>query len=245
MQRTHINLTLTYLHPYTSVDCYPKGYWHEVHSDACTVALNFWFHAPIANLLSKNAAMLPYILRTCVHGLSSTITTKTHSPQDTSCDMSIMDTWDVDTFVTFMTQLHETIVITLSDQDNVGHKRGRNENNLGNELHEMSLLETQFVHTSWSNMIRLWPMFAQMHPQMFGDILLSLSSHGAHCVLSTWEQEPSNHDSNLALDTSFFTTLFQPCGDRTQQIRQYLIQQSDTYVKQITIKQIHDILGTT
>ena len=216
----------------------PEGYWHEVHSDACTVALNFWFHGPIAQLLLKNSAMLPYILRTCVHGMTTTTTTMTKSKHDLS-----MNTWDDDdAFATFMKQLHESfIMVSSSNQDDVGHKRGRKEQNHGND---MSLLEATFVNTSLSTMMRLWPTFVSLHPQIFGDILLSLSPQGANCLLSTWEQEPSNHDSmTTTTETSFFATLFRPCGERTPQIRQYLIRQSDTYVKQITLKAVHDILG--
>ena len=225
----------------------PEGYWHEVHSEECTVALNFWFHGPIANLLLKNSAMLSYILRTCVHGITSATTNMMHSESGSSCDTSI-DTWDIDVFATFMKQLHESIVVGPLDQDDdVGHKRRREENNPKSDMHDMSSLEATFVTFSLPNMMRLWPTFAQNHPQIFGDILLSLSPQGANCLLSTWEQEQPNHDTTsttTTTDTSFFDTLFRPCGERTQPIRQYLIRQSDTYVKQVTLKEVYDILGT-
>lgn len=47
----------------------PEGWWHQVSSDECTFALNFWFRSPLhACLCDKSIAdhMVPYVLRAAV-----------------------------------------------------------------------------------------------------------------------------------------------------------------------------------
>lgn len=50
----------------------PEGWWHQVTSSSCTLAINFWFRSPLHSLLIRNI-MIPYYLRAVVHRLQESL----------------------------------------------------------------------------------------------------------------------------------------------------------------------------
>ena len=50
----------------------PEGWWHQVTSSSCTMAINFWFRSPLHALLKKTT-MTPYYLRAVMNALNESI----------------------------------------------------------------------------------------------------------------------------------------------------------------------------
>ena len=209
----------------------PEGYWHDVYSTECTMAINFWFEGAIAAMLKaeSNLKMLPYILRTCFQSLAETLD---RSTSDDAHDVNVeFDTWSADQFAAFMLDLHRV----MTSDDSGGMKRRRTDD--VDKAVTTITTEMRLVNTSLSNMERLWPHFSEQYPNEFGNILMSLSPRGAHVLLTAWDRF---HDAT----GSFFTVLFRPCGERSGEIRRYLIAHAEEYLKTKSLPVLHDILGT-
>ena len=204
----------------------PEGWWHEVRSDAGTVALNFWFAGPVATLLADCPQVLPYVLRCCAHGLAVCAAERAAGAA-TSADADAAK-WDDAAFAAFMHRLHTALVPTAVD--GTGHKRGRDDDDNDDDA-----LEATFTGCSLADMQRLWPGYATRHADTFADVLLALSPQSAQRLLATWDS---------CADGAFFEELFRPCGSRTPAIRAHLVRQADAFVQAAASRTFHGVLGT-
>lgn len=108
-------------------------------------------------------------------------------------------------------------------------------------------IESILLSCSLTNMRSLWPSFAKRHPQIWYEILMSLSPSCCASLMSTWE---SQIHASSEMNDFMISILNSPWGrddidDRALKVRKYFIQQRDIFLQSLAKNVIHELLLTT
>jgi hypothetical protein len=187
----------------------PEGWWHDVASDMCSMALNFWFRSPIQGLLNcsndkilrssdtinldinnHSNHMASYLLRASLQTL--VVARLKDIYESYLCSISNLrydpNTMNEELFASFMLDLHR--LSNISDANGISGSMSvvDCENGTGVEgyQYEKDDVEKSLVTCSYQTMTRLWPDYVDKHPDVWGDILMALSPTAAHVLTSFW-----------------------------------------------------------
>ena len=90
-------------------------------------------------------------------------------------------------------------------------------------------------------MQRLWPIFAQKHPQKWFDILLSLSPSGCTTLTNIWE----SNDLNPSFMASILSSPWGVDGDdKAVRVRKYFIKQKDCFAGSVARNVLQELACT-
>eukprot|EP01032_Pedospumella_encystans_P023342 gene23342-26420_t len=226
----------------------PEGWWHQVRSQKCTMALNFWFHSDLRPLLVLPSEVEPsdgtivgvdmssYLLRS---SLRKAVAAQklTGNQKKTKQEHSASSYPDNLTFDQFCHYAHECLSLSKNNEEAhtaVGSKR------------KQSTADpwTDFVDCDIQTMRKFWIPFANAHPQQWTELLLSLSPAAADHLLSYWDTlEDDGTAEGEVSDEKFFHDIFSPCGDAVPEVRQYLIAQKDKNNEIYAMQVLRNILG--
>jgi len=242
----------------------PEGWWHKVESSSCSLAVNFWFGSAVRRILlavpqmqhtqqmdvartdehtgnratadsqktvAHSSHMAAYLLRASLHHLLSqdrdTSTSEAGAPK--AALNPAYDNMTPQQFAEFIDELLQ--LGTDSDSKAcLGLKRKHAD---ATEQDEGWL---GFVRCTLQCMQDLWLPFARLHPQLWVQVLFSLPPNASAHLLNYW-------DSLNTENTSFFTEIFAPCGDRSAEIRRHLINQKDRLNAERAASLVRRILG--
>lgn len=205
----------------------PEGWWHDVASDECSMAINYWFNSPLHSLfnstnnscVSSTYHMAPYVLRSSLQALITQDMQRTLESYKRRCcsGRNCISKMNHSQFETFMSNLSARD-IDLDQNAIQGMSSEHSEirfRSVGNEALEENAfsIEDSFVSCSHDVMAHLWPQYASKNPAIWGRVLSRLQPLSAYALTSSWESFGTQ--SGLVLDSEeFFSQIFGPLGDQ-------------------------------
>lgn len=223
----------------------PEGWWHDVASDECSLALNFWFASPLHDVINGLALsrsvnpnvsscaehMTSYVVRASIQKLISNDMLYIHDSHRsatllTRCNLDSMDS---ELFELFMFDLHGRC--TLAPFANTPYQNDVSEDSdstsaPNRQLNEKNLMEDSLVTCSHESMRRLWPTYAERNPVIWGEILLQLRPISAFMLTTSWEKfNTKSLCTDVGEDESvsdFFSVIFDPLKEQAAQVSEYL-----------------------
>ena len=199
----------------------PEGWWHDVESDECSMALNFWFKSnaspttsdPHSSIICRTPHMAPYVLRSTFQNLIM---------EEMRCTVELyrltkrlipneVDAMSSEQFAIFMDKLHgcSTTSTSLSTSNTSGCCASQN----SPQLIEKDSLEDSLVLSSADTMLRLWPAYAGNNPVSFASILSELRPIASYTLTDSWDKFNSLKEMHGDTD-EFFVQVFSPLGDQ-------------------------------
>lgn len=218
----HVQITV--LHPGDALFI-PEGWWHDVVSDECSMALNFWFHSslhPLFNSSNKSCAdnsshMASYLLRSSLQVLIAEDMQRTLESFKKSSSSGRHRIYEMndDQFETFISDLcvHDFIIDPFAKQGiTTEHPEGDHQTVNKESLEEIHFMEDSLVTCSHDVMARLWPSYAAKNPALWGRVLSQLRPLSAYALTASWETFGAQNGLVLSAD-EFFKQIFDPLGD--------------------------------
>lgn len=223
----------------------PEGWWHDVVSDECSLALNFWFESPLHHIINESVNsescnscvsacpghMTSYMLRSFLQKLISNDMQSTLESHRGAALIACrnLGTMEYGQFESFMFQLHSldnSGILETPNENTVnqsGHLNGAcSSSDKNGKLCERNSMEDSLVTSSHATMIRLWPTYAEKYPILWGQILSHLRPISAQILINSWENfdSKSSHTSagekNSAID--FFSMIFDPLKEQAVEV---------------------------
>ena len=237
----------------------PEGWWHDVVSDECSLALNFWFESPLHHVIneptnSKSGSpcvsacpghMTSYMLRSLLQKLiSNDMKSSLDSYRITALiACRNLDAMDFAQFESFMFQLHNhsaSVILETRDDDISNHSGpltvDYSSSDQKRKLCEKNSMEDSLVTSSHTSMTRLWPTFAEKNPLIWGRILSQLRPISAQMLINSWEsfKPESSHtnagEKNSAVD--FFSMIFDPLQEQAVEVSKSIYEHINNYYTQ-------------
>eukprot|EP01041_Mallomonas_annulata_P004425 gene4425-8810_t len=238
----------------------PEGYWHQITSETCTMALSYWFKSPLYPFI-QNEQLQPYIFRTMLNEL---ITSKmkeipklisTSSSNNTN---SILDN----------NKLLSNININISNMTQIEFNELLHSYHIENDVLRKQDIMIAIATSDLQDMMRLMPAYAKDFSSEWIAFLLSLGPEAAYMLSTTWD---TSSDKILPMKTSenvnekvlvdnengngngnksekngsekFFSSIFDPCGDAGIEIQRHILRQTDKLRKNVAANVMVNILG--
>ena len=202
----------------------PEGWWHDVKSDECSMALNFWFQCTVPptncnlhrSIVSGTPHMTPYILRSTFQDLIAEemcctveLYRRTKRPSSNEVD-SMSD----EQFAIFMDKLHRRYITSVSlPISDTSATTASCASQSSPQLIERDCMEDSLVLCSNDTMVRLWPAYAKNNPVSFGSILSELRPIASFSLTDSWDKFTVLEETDRDTD-EFFVQLFSPLGDQ-------------------------------
>jgi hypothetical protein len=201
----------------------PDGWWHEVSSEKCSMALNFWFHSPLFHFLSA-PHMLPHILRSTFFKMVSNEVAADSGLRGSSAKRQTVSSLHInandhqhlkaysppfaadftdETFYNFVNELlhlhdRQSLLRSAGSAGN-SSKESESTNSHTALMERIRDAEEVFVSTPFHAMKRLWPVFARRHSDKWVALLLSLSPPATYRLTAFWDSlsgGAADHDDN-------------------------------------------------
>lgn len=221
LQSDHVQITV--LHAGDALFI-PEGWWHDVVSDECSMALNFWFNSSLHHLLNNSnngcdgSHMASYLLRSSLQALIAEDLQRTLESykKSTSSGRHRINEMSHDQFESFISDLcNHGFKSDLSAKLGISaeHSDGKYRT-VGKEAVEEKILsmEDSLVTCSHDVMARLWPSYVAKNPAMWGRVLSQLKPLSAYALTASWESFGTQNGLVLNAE-KFFMQIFGPLGD--------------------------------
>jgi Cupin-like domain len=205
----------------------PEGWWHDVISDECSMALNFWFNSslhPLFNSSSDSSVgssshMAPYLLRSSLQALIAEDMRRTLESYKRSSSSGHHKIYEMshDQFEYFITDLCVQNISSdpfAKQEISTEHSEGKYRIVGKEALEEMIMsMEDSLVTCTHEVMARLWPTYAANNPATWGRVLLQLKPLSAYALTASWETFETQNGLILNVQ-EFFMQIFGPLGDQ-------------------------------
>ena len=159
----------------------PQGFWHQIDSEPCTMALSFWFDSPL-NLYLNNHILHPYLVRASIQTLLQDSSSTSNMPSirynDNIHITQLLSNQNLSTFSLeqFTNWLLSYFTVTPNND----------------QLHLSYQMRYIFSSCTLSTMMRLWPSFAKNHPNEWIRFLLDLKCQDIWRITNLWEAATDN-----------------------------------------------------
>lgn len=199
----------------------PEGWWHDVASDKCSMAANYWFKSPLSPLTDGSICtspdnsrhMLSYILRSSLQTLidekmKSTLSHFHQKPKIIDIDGMLFDEFEA-----FMLAFPVLNAACDSHIPSESTATGSTVHLFSAQLeHTKESMEDALVNCSHQSMARLWSMYAEKHPERWGKVLSELRPLSAYALTSSWNAFDNQLGGTVDAD-AFFSGIFNPTKD--------------------------------
>ena len=199
----------------------PEGWWHDVASDKCSMAANYWFKSPLSPLTDGSICtspdnsrhMLSYILRSSLQTLidekmKSTLSHFHQKPKIIDIDCMLFDEFEA-----FMLAFPVLNAACDSHIPSESTATGSTVHLFSAQLeHTKESMEDALVNCSHQSMARLWSMYAEKHPERWGKVLSELRPLSAYALTSSWNAFDNQLGGTVDAD-AFFSGIFNPTKD--------------------------------
>lgn len=198
----------------------PEGWWHDVASDACSMAANYWFKSPLSPLIDgliytspdNSRHMLPYILRSSLQmlieeNMKSTLRHYHEKPKVVDVDAMMFDEFEA-----FMLafpvmssdpRIPSEIVAPIDNVISCTEQYERTK----------EAMQDALVSCSHESMVRLWPTYAEKYPDRWGKLLSDLRPLSSYALTCSWNSFDDKLDGKIDAD-KFFSGIFDPTKDQ-------------------------------
>lgn len=207
----------------------PEGWWHDVASDACSMAANYWFKSPLSPLIDglihtspdNSRHMLPYILRSSLQmlieeNMKSTLRRYYETPKVIDVDAMMFDEFEAFMLAFPVLSLDPHILSAIAapiDSDRSCTER-----------HECTkeAMEDALVSCSHESMVRLWPTYAEKYPDRWGKLLSDLRPLSSYALTCSWNSFDNKLDGIKDAD-KFFSGIFNPTEDQAVVVSVFVV----------------------
>jgi hypothetical protein len=209
----------------------PEGWWHDVKSDECSMALNYWFYSslhPLFNSSSNGSGgssshMASYLLRSSLQALIAEDMKRTLESYKRSSisGRHRIDEMSHEQFESFISDL---CIKSISSDPfakqgiSTEHSEGKCRIVVKKAVEEKMLsMEDSLVTCSHDVMVRLWPSYAAKNPAMWGRVLSQLKPLSAYALMASWETFETKNGL-VPHAEEFFMQIFGPLGDHAAMV---------------------------
>ena len=209
----------------------PEGWWHDVSSDECSLALNFWFHSPLHQTVCKSANtdskipvsnsqfipshMTSYVLRASLQALIVRDVVEVceayrRSILSSCVDLNLVSYEDFESFMFDLHSQYSDPSLSVSTMSTIEDSRAK----CG-----IDSMEDSLVNCSHITMSRLWPIFAERHPLLWAKILSELRPISACSLTASWDSFKLDDNDIEGRKGNFFSLIFDPLEDQAAAVR--------------------------